>query len=129
MLLSSFLPHSSVFLIVFSFSLLISFLCYFAIVFSDVFSVLFLTFRGLSVVSPSLCRTSLLLFLVNQSSFRSSLVLDFVGGHNFFVVRFAITPPPPPRLYGFPLFCNLPVINDHFFLGSSAIANFLLIAQ
>ena len=92
MLLSSFLLHWSVFLIVFSSSLLISFLCYSAIVYLDVFSVLFLIFRGLSVVSPTLCRTSLLLFVVNQSTFRSSLVLDFVGGRNFFVVCFAITP-------------------------------------
>lgn len=92
-------------------SLLVLFLRYFAIIFSAVFSVLFLMLRGLFIVSPTLwclfigCFSHTLSYqfalvcssvIYHLSLFRSSLVLDFVGEHNFYVVYFAITPLPHP---------------------------------
>ena len=61
------------------------------------FSVLFLMFQGLSIVSLTLCRTSLLLFVVNQSCvtcYRFSLVLfSILSGYHFFCPLFCHYPP------------------------------------
>ena len=85
----------------------------------------------LSVVSPTLCRTSLLLFVVNQSSVtchRFGLLLFSILSVDIIFSSFLLPFAPPSPLYGFLFVCCLRVINDNF-LDSLLIKKFLLIAK